>query len=159
QLRESLRFGAERDYDTEDLGKFGLGLKTASLSQCLRLTVASRQNEGRADINAYCWDLGHIEATNRWEILPVKSIDLQPQARQHLKETTGTVVIWERLDRILGYKRPDGEMARKQLTSRCRALEEHVAMVFHRFLEGAVRGKRLAIYLNDNKVVPWDPFA
>ncbi|EFV81834.1 hypothetical protein HMPREF0005_01194 [Achromobacter xylosoxidans C54] len=159
QLREALRFGAERDYDTEDLGKFGLGLKTASLSQCLRLTVASRQNEGRADINAYCWDLGHIEATNRWEILPVKSIDLQPQARQHLKETTGTVVIWERLDRILGYKRPDGEMARKQLTAMCRALEEHVAMVFHRFLEGAVRGKRLAIYLNGNKVVPWDPFA
>ena len=125
----------------------------------MRLTVASRQNEARADINAYCWDLGHIEATNRWEILPVKSADLQPQARQHLKETTGTVVIWERLDRILGYKRPDGEAARKQLNTMCRALEEHVAMVFHRFLEGAVRGKRLAIYLNGNKVVPWDPFA
>lgn len=159
ELREALRFGAERDYDTEDLGKFGLGLKTASLSQCLRLTVATRQNESRADINAYCWDLGHIEATNRWEILPVKSADLQAEARQHLKETTGTVVIWERLDRILGYKRPDGESARKQLNAMCRDLEEHVAMVFHRFLEGAVRGKRLAIYLNGNKVVPWDPFA
>lgn len=159
QLREALRFGAERDYDTEDLGKFGLGLKTASLSQCSRLTVASRQNESRADINAYCWDLGHIEATNRWEILPVRSVDLQTEARQHLKETTGTVVIWERLDRILGYKRPDGESARKQLNAMCRDLEEHVAMVFHRFLEGAVRGKRLAIYLNGNKVAPWDPFA
>lgn len=159
QLREALRFGAERDYDTEDLGKFGLGLKTASLSQCLRLTVASRQNESRADINAYCWDLGHIEATNRWEILSVKSTDLHLEARRHLKETTGTVVIWERLDRILGYKRPDGESARKQLTAMCRDVEEHVAMVFHRFLEGAVRGKRLAIYLNGNKVVPWDPYA
>lgn len=159
ELREALRFGAERDYDTEDLGKFGLGLKTASLSQCLRLTVASRQNENRADISAYCWDLGHIEATNRWEILPVKSADLQAEARQHLKETTGTVVIWERLDRILGYKRPEGEAARKQLNAMCRDLEEHAAMVFHRFLEGAVRGKRLAIYLNGNKVVPWDPFA
>lgn len=159
QLREALRFGSERDYDTEDLGRFGLGLKTASLSQCLRLTVASRQNESRADINAYCWDLDHIKATNRWEILPVRSADLQPHARQHLKETTGTVVIWERLDRILGYKRPNGEAAHKQLNAMCRELEEHVAMVFHRFLEGAVRGKRLAIYLNGNKVVPWDPFA
>jgi len=86
-------------------------------------------------------------------------VDLHPEARQHLKETTGTVVIWERLDRILGFKRPDGESARKHLTAMCRELEEHVAMVFHRFLEGAVRGKRLAIYLNGNKVVPWDPFA
>lgn len=159
QLREALRFGSERDYDTEDLGKFGLGLKTASLSQCTRLTVATRQNENRADINAYCWDLGHIEATNRWEILPVRSVDLQSDARQHLKETTGTVVIWERLDRVLGYKRPDGDAARKYLNTICRELEEHVAMVFHRFLAGEVRGKRLAIYLNGNKVVPWDPFA
>ena len=39
QLKEALRFGSERDYDTEDLGKFGLGLKTASLSQCLRLAL------------------------------------------------------------------------------------------------------------------------
>lgn len=159
EIREALRFGSERDYDSEDLGKFGLGLKTASLSQCLRLTVASRHNESRADISAYCWDLGHIDATNRWEILPVSTADLQSEARQHLKETTGTVVIWERLDRILGYKKPDGEFARKQLYAMCRELEDHLAMVFHRFLSGEVRGKRLAIYVNNNKVVPWDPFA
>lgn len=158
-LREALRFGSERDYDVEDLGKFGLGLKTASLSQCLRLTVASRQNESRADIAAYCWDLGHIDATNRWEILQLRTADLPAEARQHLKETTGTVVIWEHLDRLLGYKKLDGEHARKQLVSMCRELEEHVAMVFHRFLAGEVRGKRFAIYINGNKVVPWDPFA
>lgn len=158
-LRESLRFGSERDYESDDLGKFGLGLKTASLSQCLRLTVASRRNEARSDIDAYCWDLGHVDATNRWEILQVKSSDLQTSARQHLKETTGTVVIWEQLDRILGYKKPEGEMARKQLITMCRELEEHLSMVFHRFLAGEVRGRRLAIYINDNKIIPWDPFA
>lgn len=158
-LREALRFGSDREYDTEDLGKFGLGLKTASTSQCIRLTVASRQNTSRADINAYCWDLDHIEATNRWEILPVRSADLHDGVRQHLKETTGTVVIWERLDRVLGYKKPDGESARKQLNAMCRELEEHLAMVFHRFLAGEVRGRKLAIYLNNNKVTPWDPFA
>jgi hypothetical protein len=158
-LRESLRFGSERDYESDDLGKFGLGLKTASLSQCSRLTVASRRNESRADIDAYCWDLGHVDSTNRWEILPVKTADLQISARVHLKETTGTVVIWEQLDRILGYHRPDGEMARKQLMGMCRDLEEHLSMVFHRFLAGEVRGRRLAIYVNDNKIMPWDPFA
>jgi hypothetical protein len=159
ELREALRFGSERDYEDEDLGKFGLGLKTASLSQCLKLTVATRQNPNRADISAYCWDVDHVDATNRWEILPVKPTELHDGVRQHLKETTGTVVIWERLDRILGYKKPEGEMARKQLMAMCRELEEHVAMVFHRFLSGEVRGKRFAIYINENKVMPWDPFA
>ncbi len=159
QLREAMRFGSERDYETEDLGKFGLGLKTASLSQCLRFTVATRQNPSRADINAYCWDVDHVSATNRWEILPVRTAELHDGVRQHLKETTGTVIIWERLDRILGYKKPSGESARKQLYTMCRELEDHVAMVFHRFLSGEVRGKRLAIYVNENKVAPWDPFA
>jgi hypothetical protein len=158
-LREAMRFGAERDYDTEDLGKFGLGMKTASMSQCTRLTVASRQNEKRADISAYCWDIDHVSDTNRWEILPVATQSLAPEIRQHLKETTGTVVIWENLDRILGFKLPEGEFARKHLMAMCRELEEHLAMVFHRFLAGEVRGKKLAIYINNNKIVPWDPFA
>jgi len=158
-LQEAVRFGSERDYDDADLGKFGLGLKTASLSQCLRVTVATRWNPSRADILAYCWDVAHIEATNRWEVLSVKAADLPTQARLHLKETPGTVVIWESLDRILGYKHPDGEYARKQLIAMGRELEEHAAMVFHRFLSGEVRGKRLAIYVNDNRVEAWDPFA
>jgi Histidine kinase-, DNA gyrase B-, and HSP90-like ATPase len=159
QLREAMRFGSERDYEAENLGKFGLGLKTASLSQCLKFTVATRQNPNRADISAYCWDVAHVSATNRWEILPIKATDLHDGVRQHLKETTGTVITWERLDRILGYKKPDGESARKQIHTMCRELEDHVAMVFHRFLTGEVRGKRLAIYINENKVAPWDPFA
>ena len=158
QLKEALRFGSEREYDETDLGKFGLGLKTASLSQCLRVTVATRRNPNRADIIAYCWDVEHVESTNRWEILSIKSADLPLQVRLHLKETTGTVVTWERLDRVLGYKYPDGESARKQLNAMTREMEDHAAMVFHRFLAGEVRGKRFAIYVNENKVEPWDPF-
>ena len=115
ELREAMRFGAEREYDDEDLGKFGLGLKTASLSQCQCLSVASRWNRDRADIAAYSWDLDHIERTNRWEILPLEKNRLGRAIRKPLKETTGTVVLWERLDRILGYKLPYGENARKRL--------------------------------------------
>ncbi len=159
ELREAVRFGSERDYGDLDLGKFGLGLKTASLSQCLRVTVATRWNQDRADMLAYCWDVAHIEATNRWEVLNIKPADLPHPVRLHLKETPGTVVMWERLDRLLDYKNPDGEPARKQLLGMTRELEEHVAMVFHRFLAGEVRGKRLAVYVNEQKVEPWDPFA
>lgn len=158
QLREAMRYGAERDYDDDDLGKFGLGLKTASMSQCQCLSVASRWNADRADIAAYSWDLEHIERTNRWEILPLERNGLGPAIRQPLKDTKGTVVLWERLDRILGYKHPYGEMARKRLFQTCRDIELHLGMVFHRFLTGDVSGKRFKLLLNGNEIKAWDPF-
>ena len=158
QLREAMRYGAERDYEDDDLGKFGLGLKTASMSQCQCLSVASRWNADRADIAAYSWDLAHIERTNRWEILPLERNGLGPAIRQPLKDTKGTVVLWQRLDRILGYKHPYGEMARKRLSQTCRDIELHLGMVFHKFLTGEVRGKRFKLLLNGNEVKPWDPF-
>src|SRR5262249_17129681 len=129
QLREALRFGAQRQYTKEDLGKFGLGLKTASMSQCQRLSVASRWNPDRADIATYAWDLEHISDTNRWEILPVERNGLDPVIRHPLKESCGTVVLWQRLDRILGYKHPYGEAARRRLSQMCRELEAHLGMV------------------------------
>src|SRR5664280_2707854 len=157
-LREAMRYGAEREYDENALGKFGLGLKTASMSQCQCLSVASRWNPARAEIAAYKWDLGHIEKTNRWEILPIGGTSLRPAIRQPLKDSTGTVVFWQRLDRILGYKHPYGEAARKRLSQTCREIELHLGMVFHRFLTGEIRGKRLKLWLNGNEIKPWDPF-
>lgn len=159
QLKEAMRYGAERSYKAEDLGRFGLGLKTASLSQCQRLTVASRTNPERANIMAYCWDIEHIRKTNRWEILPIQGKELDHTVSGPLRETIGTVVLWQRLDRILGYRHPYGESARKRLFTMCRELEEHLAMVFHRFLSGEVRGKKIKILLNGNEIHPWDPFA
>lgn len=158
RLREAMRYGAEREYDKDDLGKFGLGLKTASMSQCQCLSVASRWNNERADIAAYSWDLKHIEKTNRWEILPLERNALGPAIRQPLKDTTGTVVLWQHLDRILGYKHPYGELARKRLSQTCREIELHLGMVFHRFLTGETRSKRFKLFLNGNEIKPWDPF-
>lgn len=85
EIREAMRYGSARDYDARDLGKFGLGLKTASLSQCQHLTVASRANPTRADITAYSWDLDHIERTNRWEILSTDRSALGPSIRNPLE--------------------------------------------------------------------------
>ena len=160
EIQESLRFGSNRNYDeSDDLGRYGLGLKTASLSQCERLTVSARRGEERVRINSYCWDLDHIENTNRWEILKIESEDLRQEVRDHLKETTGTVVTWERLGRLLGYRYPSGEHARKQAALMVESLNVHLGMVFHRFLAGEVAGKRIAIYLNDVRVLPWDPYS
>lgn len=157
QLLEAMRYGAERDYGEEDLGKFGLGLKTASMSQCRRLTVASRQSKTRAAISAFAWDLEHIDKTNKWEVLPVSRTQRVPELYQLLGEHPGTVVLWERLDRILGYKHPYGEIANKRLVQMCREIEIHLAMVLHRFLGGQSQ-RKLRITLNSNDIQPWDPF-
>ena len=157
ELREAMRYGANREYDLDDLGKFGLGLKTASLSQCQVLSVASRWNSRRADVAAYAWDLNHIERTNRWEILPLERNGLGPALRQPLRENTGTVVLWQRLDRLLGYKHPYGEAARKRLSRMCRDIELHLGMVFHRFLSRKAR-RRLRLLVNGNEIRPWDPY-
>lgn len=158
ELREAMRYGAEREYHDDDLGKFGLGLKTASMSQCQRLSVATRWNRDRADIAAYAWDLDHIEKTNRWEILPIERNGLGPAILEPLKDRRGTVVLWQRLDRILGYKHPYGEKALKRLFQMCRDVEVHLGMVFHRFLAGTAKRKKLKLILNGNEIAPWDPF-
>jgi hypothetical protein len=160
EIQESLRFGSNRHYHNEDdLGRYGLGLKTASLSQCERLTVSSRRGEERLRMNSYCWDLDHIEYSNRWEILKVETSELKEEVLQHLKLTTGTVVTWEQLGRLLGYKYPSGEHARKQSEQMMEDLNLHLSMTFHRFLSGEIHGKRIAIYINEKKLSPWDPYS
>ncbi len=158
RLREALRYGSKRDYDKSDLGKFGLGLKTASLSQCQRLSVGSKSDGRGSSISAYTWDLDHITKSNRWEILPLSGKGLPQQIRSGLANGSGTVVHWERLDRILGYRHPYGAVAKKRLLQMCREIEAHLTMVFHQFLAGNVRGRKIKIRLNDNELRPWDPF-
>jgi len=77
-----------------------------------------------------------------------------------LQQHTGTVVLWEALDRALDYKLPWGESARKGILRLAEQLDIHLGMVFHRFLTGkAQRKKKLAITVNGHAVEPWDPFA
>lgn len=158
ELREAMRYGSERAYHVEDLGKFGLGLKTASMSQCQCFSIASRKDKSK-EIVSYTWDLDHIEKTNKWAIFNPHNEKLLHLLNEPLKGQTGTVIVWERLDRVLGYKHPYSEQARKKLNSMCRDLEEYLAMVFHKFLSNRVPNKKLEIYINTNKINPWDPFA
>lgn len=158
QLREALRYGSDRKYDDDDLGKFGLGLKTASLSQCECLSVASRWNTARADISGYSWDLAHIDTSDKWEIIPLGKSDINASHIDSLRDNPGTVVLWKRLDRLLGYKHPYGEVSRKRLMQMCREVEIHLAMVFHRFLVGEAGRRKFKIMVNGNAISPWDPF-
>lgn len=158
-ITESLRIGSIRDYSEDDLGKFGFGLKTASISQCRRVVVASRIAPQRARLEARVFDLNHIETTNRWEVIILDPHERPEHLTEPLQDTTGTVVLWEDLDRVLTYKDPDGYWAKRKLLAEAENVAEHLGMVFHRFLSGkARRRQKIDIFVNDSIVEPWDPF-
>jgi hypothetical protein len=158
EIQEAMRFGSAREYDAEDLGRFGLGLKTASLSQCDELIVSSRQGTQRARINSFMWSMDHITKADRWEILKVPSEDLPPEVFDHLGNTVGTVICWRRLSRLMGYRWPTGKHAEQEADRMVSELKLGLGATFHRFLSGELGRKRTGIFVNGEPVEPWDPF-
>lgn len=167
QLYEAMRFGAFQEYSAEDLGKYGLGLKTASLSQCRNLTVSSKAKAKRSTRpRRYFmrWDLDHVYRTDDWDLLAPSADELQPWEVEALTHTAaeenGTVVLWQGLDEALPLlTAPDVRQREKFLAFLIGEVGDHLRMVFHRFMEGAVTGRRrLYLYMCGEKLEPWDPF-
>ena len=67
-LINAMRYGSRRRVDPSSLGKFGLGLKTASTAFCRRLSVISR-NSAAGPLLKATWDLDHIAQSEKWELL------------------------------------------------------------------------------------------
>src|SRR5580692_7871819 len=157
-LVEALRYGTRRTYSRGDLGRYGLGLKTASLSQCRSLTVVTRSSLTATRVSARTLDLDLIAEWDEWLVVDPRHDPAVPRARGYLADGSGTVVIWRKLDRVLPEKRPDGGWARRRLDAMAAKTANHLGVVFHRFLEGA-EGQDLVITVNGEKVEPWNPFA
>ena len=158
-LLEALRFGSRRAYGRTDLGRYGLGLKTASLAHCRRLTVATRTAPKTRRILAYRLDLETVERTDEWAVLNVPVGELPGRVVGSL-DRPGTVVVWEALDRLLPYQREAGGWARRRAEQLAMRAARYLAMVFHRFIEGTAAGhERLTITVNGEKLIPWSPFA
>ncbi len=137
--------------DEADLGRFGLGLKSASFSQCRRLTVVSRCS-GRT--SAAIWDLDDVAERNEWAVQLPDHFDLIPSI-DTLGEK-GTLVLWQKLDRLTdGYSHNAAKRA-EVINQRIAETERHLRLVFHRFMEDA---KPLRILLNARLLRPLDPFA
>ena len=158
EIREALRFGSMRDYERDDLGKFGLGLKTSSLSQCDSLTVSSRNSQKKVQIHSYSWDMDHINKVDQWEILPIETNELLNPVVEHLYSTTGTAVTWERLNRLLNFQDPAGGRAENDFKRLIQELKISLGSTFHRYLTGEQRSKKVMIFVNGDLVESWDPF-
>lgn len=139
--------------DNTDLGRFGLGMKTASFSQCRRLTVATKHSQ--SVMVARCWDLDHVSKVNKWQLLKIE----HPEKRRKFSDlkdlTSGTLILWEKMDRITGGTNAEDIKDLKHFHALIDETSNHLSMTFHRFLEGK---NKLKISVNDNKIEPWDPF-
>ncbi|MEW7277871.1 ATP-binding protein [Aquimarina sp. 2201CG1-2-11] len=151
ELAQAMRPGSQNPNEERapnDLGRFGLGLKTASFSQCRVFTVISKKEN--TPITTWRWDLDYIVNDNGgWNILEFaeeKDIKVMDQMK------AGTMIVWENLDRIVGainiLNSEDDFFAVAEKVKR------HIEMVFHKYIENG----RLKIVFNGYEVKPWDPF-
>lgn len=140
-----------------DLGRFGMGLKTASFSQCRRLTVATHTAHGPLEVRR--WDLDHVASTGEWQLLHGFHPGSEDRANHLRSLPHGTLVLWDDLDRLTGPVSVDAaaqQRARSQFLQSVRKVEQHLGMTFHRFLTARGRGAR-TLLLNGHPVTPWDP--
>lgn len=153
QLVEGLRFGGtgpEIKRSERDLGRFGLGLKTASLSQCRRLTVATTAS---GNTSCFRWDLDHIrETSDAWELLEGAANGSESLIAPVAQRESGTLILWELVD----FGKKDDRPNRSAFYEDIERVERHLSMVFHRYISGDARTVRIEI--NGRKVKAWDPF-
>jgi hypothetical protein len=137
--------------DASDLGRFGLGLKTASFSQARELTVLSRKRGTRKSAIRR-WDLDLIAETSEWRLLrtgpPNSNVPLT-------RDSSGTVVMWSKCDRLVGDSDRQESKAHSRFNAAIDRVAQHLSVVFHRYMVG--RGK-VTITVNGVKLKPWDPF-
>lgn len=153
ELERAMRLGEASPTDARresDLGRFGLGLKTASFSQCRSLTVVSRKDGATSCLR---WDLDVLAtgAGDEWRLLEGPGPDAAAIVRSLQGDGNATLVLWEKLDRIVGPGATE-----QDFLDLIDGVERHLAMVFHRYLEG-IR-PRLKLLLNGRRIAPWDPF-
>lgn len=140
-----------------DLGRFGLGLKTASFSQCRQLIVVTKQSQAKSWI-ARAWDLDVVQAAGEWLLLKGVPKDARSvvDAASSLRQQ-GTIVVWRRLTRLVAPDSEAGdEWAHQRFLESVGEIERHLSMTFTRYITRS-RAK-VKVRVNDGDVGPWDPF-
>jgi len=169
ELEEAMRLGSsDENYESGDLSKYGMGMKTASLSQAEELTVISMHSKQKP--TGFKWDMHHIKKENKWEIFSydennikeLKSkLDLNRVFKKHLSVSDSwTVVCWDDLKKF----QKDFDSYQSSVTAenfyhrKFDSLEKYTRLVFHRFLKPDNRVKNVNIYFNNIKIEPLNPF-
>lgn len=152
----AMQYGSKNpteERDKKDLGRFGLGLKTASLSQCRCLTVVSKQGD---NLEGRQWDIDHVTEVGDWSLNVLDEEDIQqiPQFDELIKNESGTLVVWQKLDRL-----KSGEINFElSLGRKIDRVRDHLSLVYHRYLAGESGITKLKLSINGEKIKGIDPF-
>lgn len=154
ELLNAMKIGSFNPLDgrhENDLGRFGLGLKTASFSQCRRLTVKTRNKSGKEFIR--CWDLDIVKEKKDWVLLRSCADKVSEKNLGEFSERgSGTIVLWEKLDRLVesGELKSDKEHFYRKFDN----VRKHLGLTFHRFIENG----EIAIFVLDDELEAINPF-
>jgi hypothetical protein len=167
-LKSSMQFPSSSpamDRNETDLGRFGLGMKTASFSQTRIFTVLSRER-GTTKYSGRTWDVDYLKHKKKWHLIINTEDEVETLLENYqkisdeflsgIKEfSANTIVIWKGLYKFEEYLDP---------SNRKRALQQqlneitvdHLSLVFHRFLER--KQEPVQIRVNNKQISPFDPF-
>jgi len=154
ELIDAMVFGSgnpSKERDPDDLGRFGMGLKSASLSQCKRLIVISKKKNKLAGA---IWDVDLIKKTRKWILEKLNQGDIKKYLNQHEVDSfhDGTVVIWDNIDSMQGNLDEQADEQNRSIAS----AKDHLRLTFHRFLE--LKIKPLIITFNGEQLNSLNPF-
>lgn len=155
-VHEALRFGSRRTYSQGELGRYGLGLKTASLSQARKLTLVSKTDDVLVPTVRQL-SLDSVEHHDNWVIGEPGESPAIDEAVELLGHGLRTVIVWEDLDRVIPDSMTEG-WVRRRMSASGQKVANHLAMVFHKFLDGSA-GRKVTMQVDGVMVSPWDPFA
>ena len=156
-LVSAMKYGSPARPSAKSLGKFGLGLKTASTAMARQLTVVTRWNDG--SVHAAQWDLDYVVETDNWLLRhpdpTAEEIDLLDEAAEG---GSGTLVIWRKVDRIIPREYKTTAPLLNAIGKQAAILSDHLRMTFTRYLTGEA-GQNCRIFVNGSECMAWDPFA
>ena len=158
ELLEAMRLGSKNPLDSrskDDLGRFGLGLKTASFSQCRRFTVVTRKDN---QLSAALWDMDFVaeQEKDEWTLQILEGRELEAISYVDQIPETGTLVLWEKLDRL--EDATESTKLEDHLYESFDTVRKHIELIFHRFLEGERPYRKVNITINSQMLQPFDPF-
>jgi len=156
ELREAMRlgsFGPEEIRQESDLGRFGLGLKTAAFSQGRLLYVKSKTRGGEIAVRG--WDLEHVRQSEKWELKTTLPDDISDIIQGDLEEECGTIVLCKDLDRLVPIHAGNSDEDERVFLNKFKSVAKYLEVVFHRFLSGR---NPIRICVGRHQCVAWDPF-
>ncbi|SHG42101.1 ATP-binding protein [Pedobacter caeni] len=154
QLLTAMKVGSSNPNklrQSHDLGRFGLGLKTASFSQCRRLTVKSASDS--QSVSTKCWDLDLVEIEQDWVLLRgCTDNKSEEKLGTFTLDSKGTIVLWEKLDRLL--ESEESNLDKTHFYRKFENVKIHLGLIFHRFIED----EGIVITVLNESVRPLNPF-